>query len=138
MTDVPAPLTFGVDHIGLTVRDLDASRDFFVICLGWRIFGCNEKYPSCYVTDGSCKITLWRVADPSSAVSFDRRKNIGLHHLALKVATRESLDTLFARVRGWPGVVVEFAPELSGTGPKVHAMVYEPGGNRIELSWDPR
>jgi hypothetical protein len=33
---------------------------------------------------------------------------------------------------------VEFAPEFSGKGPKVHFMIREPGGNRLEFSWDPR
>ena len=38
----------------------------------------------------------------------------------------------------WPGVVIEFAPELSGAGPKWHSMIREPGGCRLEFAWDPR
>lgn len=132
------PLTRGIDHLGLTVRDLTASRDFFVECLGWRVFGGNEHYPSCYVTDGHSKLTLWRAAEPMSAIAFDRHKNVGLHHVALKVASKDALDFMFARVANWPGVIVEFGPEFSGKGPKVHAMIREPSGNRIEFSWDPR
>ncbi len=52
--------------------------------------------------------------------------------------SREALDGLQARVAEWPRVVMEFAPQLSGTGPKVHMMLQEPGGSRIELVWDPR
>jgi hypothetical protein len=36
------------------------------------------------------------------------------------------------------GVVVEFAPELSGKGPKIHFIVREPSGIRIEFAVDPR
>jgi hypothetical protein len=36
------------------------------------------------------------------------------------------LDALYERVTSWPGVVVEFAPELSGKGPKIHFIVSEP------------
>lgn len=134
----PRCCTRGIDHVGLTVGDLGASRDFFVACLGWRLLGENATYPAAFVTDGSTRITLWRVTDPADFVPFDRHRNIGLHHLALKVMTLDELHAVFAAVSTWPAVQVEFAPELSGSGPKVHAMIREPGGNRIELAWDPR
>jgi len=51
---------------------------------------------------------------------------------------REALDGLYARVASWPGVVMEFPPQPSGAGPKVHMMLREPGGNRVEFAWDPR
>jgi hypothetical protein len=51
-------------------------------------------------------------------VGFDRRKNVGLHQLAIKVPSRAALDELHAKVATWPGVSVEFAPELSEAGPK--------------------
>ena len=38
----------------------------------------------------------------------------------------------------WPGVIVEFSPQLSGAGPKIHFMVREPSGVRIEFTFDPR
>ena len=64
--------------------------------------------------------------------------NVGLHHTALKVADLDTLNTVFAQVRDWPGVQVEFAPEPSGKGPKIHFMIREPGGTRLEVSYDPR
>ena len=127
--------TLGIDHIGLTVADLTASRDFFVDCLGWTQFGGNDVYPSAYVTDGVAKLTLWQQRGDTG---FDRHETVGLHHTALKVADRATLDAIFGKVQDWPGVVVEFAPEFSGKGPKVHCMVREPGGTRLELSYDPR
>ena len=42
------------------------------------------------------------------------------------------------RVSNWPGVVVEFGPERSGAGPKIHFIVCEPSGVRIEFAFDPR
>lgn len=127
--------TLGIDHIGLTVADLGASRDFFVSCLGWTQFGGNDAYPSAYVTDGHAKLTLWQQRGDTG---FDRHETVGLHHAALKVADQATLDALFEQVRDWPGVEVEFAPEFSGKGPKVHCMIREPGGTRLELSYDPR
>jgi catechol 2,3-dioxygenase-like lactoylglutathione lyase family enzyme len=131
-------VTIGFDHVGLTVRDLDAARSFFVDCLGWKVVGGKPDYPSIYVSDGTAVLTLWRVENPAACIEFNRRTNIGLHHLALKAPTREALDALYVRVASWPGVVVEFPPQTSGSGPKVHMMLLEPGGNRLEFAWDPR
>lgn len=83
-------------------------------------------------------MTLWQVESPGKAIPFDRRANVGLHHLALAVLDQIGLDALYKRVSGWPGVVVEFGPELSGAGPKIHFIVREPSGVRIEFAFDPR
>src|SRR5260370_4161889 len=116
MTD--KPLTLGIDHIGLTVRDLSATRDFFINCLGWTQVGEKPDYPAAFVSDGRIMLTLWEVKNPIDCVEFDRNTNVGLHHLALRVGSEETLDAIFARISGWPGVVVEFAPENLGQGPK--------------------
>ncbi|WP_061169242.1 VOC family protein [Caballeronia hypogeia] len=131
-------LTSGIDHVGLTVRDLAATRDFFVECLGWRIVGERPDYPAVFVSDDKLMVTLWQVKDVASTIAFDRRKNIGLHHLALRVTDETALTTILERVSAWPGVSVEFAPEQLGAGPKRHMMIYEPGGIRIEFDFDPR
>ena len=130
--------TCGVDHVGLSVRDLLSTLKFFCDCLGWRIVGERADYPAVFVSDGHDVVTLWQVESPSKAIPFDRRANIGLHHLAIAVADQISLDTLYNRVLSWPGVVVEFGPEPSGAGPKVHFMAREPSGVRIEFAFDPR
>ena len=132
------PATCGIDHVGLSVRDLESTRRFFCDCLAWRVVGERPEYPAAFVSDGQQIVTLWRVEAPNQAVAFDRRTNVGLHHLALAVADRAGLDALYERVASWPGVVVEFAPELSGKGPKIHFIVREPSGIRIEFAFDPR
>lgn len=132
------PLTLGVDHIGLAVQNLEASEGFFVNCLGWKKVGGKPEYPSAFVSDGTSVLTLWQVEDPQSCVTFDRQKNVGLHHLALKVADEAALNALFDAVSVWPGVTVEFSPEPSGAGPKIHTMIRDPGGVRVEFAYDPR
>lgn len=132
------PLTQGIDHLGLTVRNLNVTRDFFIECLGWKLVGERPSYPAAFVSDGHIMLTLWQVANPDGLVEFDRKTNVGLHHLALRVESEVALNEIFARVSGWPGVVSEFAPENLGEGPKRHAMVYEPGGIRLEFDFDPR
>ena len=127
------PLTSGVNHIGLTVKDLDASASFFVDTLGWRLAG-ERDYPAKFVTDGSIFVTLWQASNPDTAIDFNRKTNIGLHHLALTVPDIETLEALHETFKSDPKVRIEFGPELNGAGPTVHMMVYEPSGSRIEFA----
>lgn len=130
-------LTTGFNHIGLTVSDLDLSTRFFVEALGWKQVGGDPDYPAKFVSDGNMFITLWQVEDPAKAIKFDRKNNIGLHHLAITVASFEALDTLYARIKAFEGVEVEFSPELAYGGPGKHMMIREPSGNRLEFTHRP-
>ena len=125
--------TVGIDHVGLSVGDLERSRRFFVECLGWEVVGAKPDYPAVFVSDGATRLTLWEVDKSGGYVLFDRRKNVGLHHIALKVADLDALQETFLRVSNWPGVEVEFAPESAPGGTRVHCMVREPGGARVEF-----
>lgn len=132
MTDA---LTHGVHHVGLAVRDLDEATGFFCGALGFKEVARNDSYPSVFVSDGTVTLTLWRVADPGSAVAFNRRTNIGLHHLALAVHDRAALAAVHERVRNHPGVTLEFSPEPVRPGsPTHHFICTMPGGIRIEFA----
>jgi len=127
--------TRGINHVGLAVRDLDATCSFFVDCLGWKESGRDDNYPRTFVSDGKVLLTLWQVDHSLDVQGFNRRRNIGLHHLALTVPTEDDLDALARRVAAWPGVEIEFMPEPLRGGPRRHMMMYEPGGIRLEFIW---
>ncbi|MDF1720752.1 MAG: VOC family protein [Minwuia sp.] len=127
--------TVGLNHLGLSVRDLDATTDFFTRVLGWEELARDDSYPRNAVTDGKLRLTLWQVDHANDVIDFDRRANIGLHHLAIEVETEAVLNALAGKVRNWPGVKIEFLPELVGAGPRKHMMFQEPGGIRLELIW---
>ncbi len=124
--------TEGVHHVGLTIPDLAQTRRFFVDTLGFRQVGERPEYPAVFLSDGHTLITLWQAGDPAAARPFDRRSNIGLHHLALRVAGAERLEELYSRMRS-EGVEIEFPPELLGGGPTRHMMCRIPGGVRVEF-----
>ena len=128
-------VTQGINHLGLSVLDLNASVAFFVDCLGWEESGRDDSYPRSAVSDGKVRLTLWQVDHSQPVTAFNRRQNVGLHHVALEVATAAHLNEIATRVSAHPGVVIEFPPELVGTGPRRHMMCTEPGGNRIEFIW---
>lgn len=133
---ISTPITKGIDHLGLTVGDIELSRRFFVECLGWSVVGEIPGYPAVFVSDGSARLTLWQVDSQGGYVAFDRKKNLGLHHLALNVSSEADLLRVFSLVSAWPGVDVEFSPQLVGKGPHMHCMVREPGGTRLEFRFN--
>ncbi|SLN51965.1 VOC family protein [Pseudooctadecabacter jejudonensis] len=129
-------LTTGLNHLGLTVRDLDQTTSFFVDVLGWDVTARDASYPRTTVTDGVLRLTLWQV-QTDQAAPFDRKGVLGLHHLALQVPDMNTLTSLADVLTKTKGVVVEFMPEPMGAGPRVHMMFAEPGGLRIELLYNP-
>lgn len=124
--------TTGAHHIGLTVPDIESSANFFTELLGWQEVGRNNDYPAVFVSDGVITVTLWQCQQPNAMNSFNNKTNIGLHHLALAVESREMLDKIQAAIID-SGLEVEFEPEFLRDGPAVHMMCFEPGGNRIEF-----
>lgn len=123
----------GIDHIGLTVSKLEASTAFFEDLLGFKVVGRDKDYPAVFMNNGEVTITLWSIKDVDQAIAFNRQQNVGLHHLALKIDSFETLNALYERMKETPGVKIEFAPELAYGGPAKHMMVREPSGNRLEL-----
>jgi len=126
-------LTRGVHHVGLTVTDLDSSCGFFTELLGWEKVGGNPDYPAVFVSDGSVMLTLWQAKEPLTAIAFDKNSNVGLHHLAIRVADLDTLDKIYRMLTAAENVDIEFAPEPLRGGPTTHMMCYEPGGIRVEF-----
>jgi catechol 2,3-dioxygenase-like lactoylglutathione lyase family enzyme len=128
-----SPATKGVHHVGLTVPDVEAAAIFFTASLGMNEVARRPEYPAIFVSDGAVMITLWQAAEPDNATPFDRKRNVGLHHLALAVENTEALAALHERLAKTAGVEIEFAPEPVGAIPFHHMMFSGPGGVRLEL-----
>ncbi len=125
-------ITRGVHHIGLTVPDLEQTRKFFLETLGYDQVGDVPDYPAVFLSDGTIMITLWQATDPASAVAFDRKNVIGLHHLALTVDA-DAIDGLCDKLKDTAAVEIEFEPEPLGDMPVRHMMCNIPGGIRVEF-----
>ena len=124
--------TEGVHHLGLTVSNLQETQDFFTNILNYQIVGGRPEYPSVFLSDGHTMLTLWQ-AQCQTPTAFDRKNNIGLHHFAIKVPSKEQLFQLHENLKKHPFTEIEFDPEhLRGT-PLTHFMCLIPGGIRVEF-----
>lgn len=126
-------VTAGVHHIGLTVSNLEESAAFFTQLLGWEEVKRREDYPAIFVRDGALMITLWKT-QTAEPVKFDRKMNVGLHHLALRVNSKEALFQLLDVLKA-NQIEIEFEPALIREGPSMHMMCYDPSGIRIEFHY---
>jgi catechol 2,3-dioxygenase-like lactoylglutathione lyase family enzyme len=113
------------DHIGLKVKDIDASVRFYAAALGplgYEITSQDETVAGFGAKDGS---SLWLYADAKLAHS--------LVHVAFSAGERSSVDAfhregLRARGRdnGAPGLRRDYSPNYYA------AFLYDPDGNNIE------
>ena len=127
-------LTIGVSHVGVSVADIEKTAQFLE-AIGFDRVGGVESYPSIFLSDGSTLITVWRLKT-ETPTPFNRTKNSGLHHLALKVPSLEALDNVYDIVKGIEGVKIEFSPKVMDGAPNLsHMMCYEPNGIRVEFTY---
>src|SRR5699024_336896 len=127
--------TLGIHHLGLNVGDLNATTAFFVDCLGWSLVEEVPDYPASFVSNGEAFFTLWQ-ASPNAS-QFDRKGQVGLHHVAIRVSDEQALSEIFNRVLNYFGVYVEFSTRQIGLGPAMHCMNYKPASSRMEFIWAP-
>lgn len=127
------PITSGIHHLGLTVSKLEESAQFFTALLGWKEVRRNDDYPAIFVSDGTIMLTLWATKE-QPLVGFDKNRNVGLHHVALRIGNENDLNAVYERLSS-NGVEIEFAPELLRQGPAKHMMCYDPSGIRVEFIW---
>lgn len=125
--------TRGIHHLGITVPNVEETKCFFVEVLGYEALGGRADYPAEFVGDGATMITLWQASDPQTAIPFDRKNVIGLHHLALALDDRSALELVYARLTVTENVQIEFPPQPRGDKGAAHLMCSIPGGIRVEF-----
>ena len=132
-----ADLTVQAHHTGLTVRDLDAARDWYAAALGFDVVVAFDLpggvRGAMLQTPGGARVELFEVggsteglawADPPAAL---RRRGFG--HVALEVS---DLDAAFAAAVDAGGAPV-WDPRQSPEPGRRMAFVHDPEGNLVEL-----
>jgi catechol 2,3-dioxygenase-like lactoylglutathione lyase family enzyme len=122
-----------VDHIDLTVNDLERSLAFYDRVLG--ALGMRRIAHEGYVAWGNAhmNIGLRQAAGVPPGVPFDRTR-VGFHHLALKARSRAEVDRFHAFLLRAGVTVLDAPAEYPQYGPGYYALFFaDPDGLKLEL-----
>ena len=132
-----------LEHIGITVKDLDKALKFYSEILGFPVLSRKENqelrvaYAQIQIGQAKLEILSPIEGEPSSPMPIESgmegvgariREMTGLNHLTIRV---DDMEAIFERL-GNEGVRFILEPRLTGTGSKI-AFFTDPDGTLIEL-----
>jgi catechol 2,3-dioxygenase-like lactoylglutathione lyase family enzyme len=124
----------GVDHVDLTVNDLDRSTAFYEKVLG--ALGFRRILNDHGVVFGNRFMTigLYLAAPEERGIAFHRYR-VGLHHLALKAMRRSDVDAYHAFLVREGVSILEGGPaDYPQYAPAYYALFFaDPDGMKIEF-----
>jgi catechol 2,3-dioxygenase-like lactoylglutathione lyase family enzyme len=113
------------DHVGVKVKDLDASVRFYTAALGPLGYEVTSQDESSAAFGAQGTYSLWLFADAKLAHS--------LLHLAFSAGNRAAVDAFYreglkarGRDNGAPGVRKDYSPTYYA------AFLFDPDGNNVE------
>lgn len=123
----------GIDHVDLTVNDLQRSIAFYekvFAALGFRRVPTED-----YIAwgNGHMNIAVRPRADEEKDARFNRYR-VGLHHIAFRTRSRDEVDRLhgFLVQEGFP--VLDAPAEYPEYGPDYYAVFFaDPDGMKLEV-----
>jgi hypothetical protein len=131
-------ITLGISELSLSVNNIVGTSDFLSTCGFHRLHEIEDRATdhAMILTDGSVILRLVQI-EQSRVHPFDANHNVGLNYLSIRVSSLEELQSLYKKVCLVRGTTPDFAPtELKGTK-SVSALVHDPSGIPIHLSYCP-
>jgi catechol 2,3-dioxygenase-like lactoylglutathione lyase family enzyme len=126
------PRVVGIDHLVLSVADLARSRAFYGAVLGF--LGFRLKYDSRGFAGWSNGRTLFWIAqaDAQGRKRKHRKGDIGFHHYAFELESRNAVDALgaFLEAQGFP--VADPPGSYNGDEKYYAVFFHDPDGMRLE------
>lgn len=135
-------------HVGLTVRDIDRTVEFYSTYLGMRLtekFDYEEvpighgvavqagAFIRCDTTHHELSIFKLREDILPGDAPDAPRYGFGLHHIAFELATPEELKALYGKMRDGGVEIVNARTGGPGNQPRFYAR--DPDGNLLEFYW---
>lgn len=137
-----SPKATGIHHVSITVNDYERSRAFYTRLfelLGGQVVmdvvGAPHKHEGCrmmLLAAGSFMLGVWEAAPEHRGRAFDRY-SVGLHHFAIALDSRASIDEVHRRLVE-AGVEILDAPAEYPYAPGYYAVFFsDPDDIKLEL-----
>ncbi|MBW4616686.1 MAG: VOC family protein [Desmonostoc vinosum HA7617-LM4] len=126
-----------INHIALTVSNLNKSEDFYNELLGFLGYEQGEKTEHLILWASASGVITISLANPQSANKNHDRYSPGLHHLAFSADHREQVDQLY-KLLIERGVEILDPPNEYNYMPGYYAVYFlDPDGIKLELTYIP-
>lgn len=124
--------TAAINHLALTVTDMDRARDFYREVLGFEFV--TEFGPKYLMSNGEVILALNQAPDPAQAIENDRfsEHRVGLDHVSFNVGTMAELENALQVLEDM-GVPHGEIKDLGGLGISVLAF-RDPDNIQVELT----
>jgi catechol 2,3-dioxygenase-like lactoylglutathione lyase family enzyme len=135
------PDIVGIDHLVLSVGDFKRSKAFYDKLLTFLGFKLKHEYDDMAGWSNGKTLFWIAAADAEGRRHKYRKGDIGFHHYAFEMASREDVDALGAFLEDNGGTIVDPPGEYYGRdyyavyftdpdGMKLEAMIWAPAGQR--------
>ncbi len=124
----PQP-TAGMRHVALTVRDLDASENFYVNLLGMKVEWRPDP-DNVYLTSGNDNLALHRGAE-----DFEPSGHQRLDHIGFIINTPDQVDEWYNYLSS-EGVSMKTEPRTHRDGARSFYCT-DPAGNAVQIIFHP-
>lgn len=132
------PRVAGLHHLGITVRDINASEAWYT-----QVLGLDRVFVEPHPTGGGYAVVMTRPGTglflgldyhPAADREMFRAQRTGLDHLALTLTSRHDLDDWITHL---DASGVAHGEVVESTQPAPHALLvfHDPDGIPIELFW---
>lgn len=119
-----------VDHVAITVKDMDRSIEFYTQKLGFTITRTSETptMKIVFVGTGQVQLELFALKqDAAKPVPELQQDEIGIKHIAFNVTDLDALIKEF-REKG-----INFISEIRQAGTRRHIFFKDPDGTTLQL-----
>lgn len=122
-------------HLDLTVGDLERSKPFYELVLGFLGYRCVKDTAEVIVwdltlPDGVCGIAI----RPAYRSREHDRYTVGLHHFAWNAENRQDVDRLHERLVAVGATILDAPAAYPQYGTGYYAVFFaDPSGNRLEI-----
>jgi methylmalonyl-CoA/ethylmalonyl-CoA epimerase len=121
-----------IEHIGIAVKDLEASNELFKTLLGREHYKIeevvSENVKTSFFQTGESKIELLEASNPNSAIAkFIEKRGEGIHHIAFEV---EDIHAEMKRMEGEGFRLLNAAPKR-GADNKLVCFIHPKSANGV-------